>query len=224
MSKLYIAYGSNLNRKQMAKRCPSAKVIGVTIIKDYELVFRGRANSAVATIEPKEGSSVPVAIWSIKKADEKNLDVYEGFPWLYTKENFTLEIDGKTISAMAYVMTPGKEYGKPSQTYFDTISCGYTDFGFSLSDLHRSADLNTKTINNSNNASFVILEWNERQKKQFVSVCPRCGMHSMRNPMHHNALSRRADIYVCEECGMEEAINDMLGEVDPIDEWYAIRK
>lgn len=144
MSKLYIAYGSNLNRKQMAKRCPSAKVEGVTIVKDYELVFRGRVNNAVATIEPKVGCSVPVVIWSIGKADEKSLDVYEGYPWLYTKENFTLEIDGETISAMAYIMTPDKEYGKPSQTYFDTISCGYADFGFSLSDLHKAVEQQLK--------------------------------------------------------------------------------
>ena len=37
----YIAYGSNLNREQMAKRCPDAKVIGSGMLKDYELLFRG---------------------------------------------------------------------------------------------------------------------------------------------------------------------------------------
>ena len=31
----YIAYGSNLNREQMAKRCPDAKVIGSGMLKDY---------------------------------------------------------------------------------------------------------------------------------------------------------------------------------------------
>ena len=33
----YIAYGSNLNRGQMALRCPDAKVVGTGEIKDYEL-------------------------------------------------------------------------------------------------------------------------------------------------------------------------------------------
>ena len=79
MSKLYMAYGSNLNRKQMAKRCPGATIKGVAIIKDYELVFRGRKNSAVATIEPKDGSSVPVAVWSVEKTDEKNLTYTRAF-------------------------------------------------------------------------------------------------------------------------------------------------
>ena len=39
----YIAYGSNLNRGQMALRCPDAKVVGTGEIKDYELLFRGNS-------------------------------------------------------------------------------------------------------------------------------------------------------------------------------------
>ena len=54
----YIAYGSNLNRAQMALRCPDAKVVGTGEIKDYELLFRGNRNGAVATVEPKKGRLV----------------------------------------------------------------------------------------------------------------------------------------------------------------------
>ena len=39
--KKYIAYGSNLNLGQMARRCPTARVIGKGEIKDHELLFRG---------------------------------------------------------------------------------------------------------------------------------------------------------------------------------------
>ena len=130
-------------------------------------------------------------------------------------------MDGKIITAMAYIMTPGKEYGTPSQMYLDTISCGYTDFGFDLSVLHQAVELNAKRITS---ASSIIFKWSEKQEKQFISACPRCGICSMNNPMHHNALSRRADVYICDECGMGEAIKDMLGEPDPIDEWYAVRE
>ena len=61
--RLYIAYGSNLNRPQMAFRCPTAKVAGTSELKGYELLFRGGRFGAVATVEPKEGSSVPVLLW-----------------------------------------------------------------------------------------------------------------------------------------------------------------
>lgn len=71
---LYIAYGSNLNLPQMALRCPTAEVVGKSELKDYELLFRGGRRGAVATVEPKEGSSVPVLLWKIRKQDEASLD------------------------------------------------------------------------------------------------------------------------------------------------------
>lgn len=67
--RLYIAYGSNLNLEQMAFRCPTAKVVGKSELKDYELLFRGGRRGAVATVEPKEGSTVPVLIWEIQNRD-----------------------------------------------------------------------------------------------------------------------------------------------------------
>ena len=35
--KLYIAYGSNLNLKQMKYRCPTAKLIGKGVVENYPL-------------------------------------------------------------------------------------------------------------------------------------------------------------------------------------------
>ena len=55
----YIAYGSNLNLRQMKMRCPTAKVMGTSVIKDYELLFKGSLTGAYLTIEPKKGSEVP---------------------------------------------------------------------------------------------------------------------------------------------------------------------
>ena len=66
---------------------PDAKVVGTGEIKDYELLFRGNRNRAVATVEPKKGESVPVLIWEISPRDEFNLDRYEGYPRLYGKRN-----------------------------------------------------------------------------------------------------------------------------------------
>jgi hypothetical protein len=72
--KIYIAYGSNLNLPQMEHRCPTAKVLGTSEIKDYELLFRGSKTGSYATIEPCEGSSVPVLLWCVKPKDEIALD------------------------------------------------------------------------------------------------------------------------------------------------------
>ena len=49
--RLYIAYGSNLNLEQMAFRCPTAKVVGKSELKDYELLFRGGRRAAETAIK-----------------------------------------------------------------------------------------------------------------------------------------------------------------------------
>lgn len=72
MAKMYVAYGSNLNLNQMARRCPNAKVVGIGSLKNYQLTFR-----RVATIEPVDGAVTPVGVWEISPKDERNLDIYE---------------------------------------------------------------------------------------------------------------------------------------------------
>jgi AIG2-like family. len=111
---LYIAYGSNLNLQQMAFRCPTAKVIGASKIKDYELLFRGGRRGSVATVEPLKGSHVPVLLWELKEKDLQALDRYEGYPHFYRKEILDVELNGKTISAMVYIMNDGHPFGAPS--------------------------------------------------------------------------------------------------------------
>ena len=74
----YIAYGSNLNVRQMKYRCPTARIIGTSVIKDYELLFKGSKTGSYLTIEKKKGEQVPVVIWETKESDELALDRYEG--------------------------------------------------------------------------------------------------------------------------------------------------
>lgn len=147
-NKLYIAYGSNLNLPQMEKRCPAAKVLGTSDIKDYALVFRGGRYGAVATIEPCEGSSVPVLLWEITPEDEKALDVYEGYPSFYGKETMDLLLDGRTVPAMVYVMTPGHRLGYPSDIYYNTIHDGYKTAGFDTDILEQALDYTEQLMEN----------------------------------------------------------------------------
>ncbi len=38
---IYAAYGSNMNLRQMALRCPSAEILGSGVLENYKLTFRG---------------------------------------------------------------------------------------------------------------------------------------------------------------------------------------
>lgn len=125
MSKLYLAYGSNLNIRQMAQRCPTAKIVGITTLENYKLLFRGGHACSVATVEPSEGDKVPVMIWEIQDKDEAALDRYEGFPHLYIKKNVKVKLGKKTVEVMMYVMTDGHPTGTPSAYYYATILEGY---------------------------------------------------------------------------------------------------
>lgn len=72
-----------------------------------------------------------MGIWSITQGDERNLDRYEGFPFLYRKQEFRVKLpDLRTVSAIAYLMTPGRSWAAPSPYYLHTIKQGYEDFGF----------------------------------------------------------------------------------------------
>ena len=140
VKKLYIAYGSNLNLKQMEFRCRTVKVYGKGVLKGYRLLFKGSKNNAYLTIEAKTGKEVPVVIWEIKADDEKELDRYEGYPSFYYKENIPVELEtGETATAMVYIMTKKIkdriELNLPSQSYLEAVKAGYEDFGFNLKHL-----------------------------------------------------------------------------------------
>ena len=141
--KLYVAYGSNLHLEQMRHRCPDAKVYGAGVIKNYSLTFWGNWNrNGVATVLPGADTDVPVGVWEISERDEKNLDVYEGWPHLYRKEDIEVVMDdGSVVTAMVYIMNENRMRScLPSDTYFNTIATGYKSFGFDLGFLKAARD------------------------------------------------------------------------------------
>lgn len=141
---LYIAYGSNLNLQQMAYRCPTARVVGASEIKDYELLFRGDRRNAVATVEPLSGSQVPVLLWTLKEKDLMALDFYEGYPRFYRKEILDVELKGKTVPAMVYIMNDGHPLGSPSDYYLQSILEGYESAGFDTEVLEQAVEKSTR--------------------------------------------------------------------------------
>lgn len=132
--RLYIAYGSNLNLEQMKHRCPTAEVVGATVLRNWQLRFRGSSHSAVATIERSKGSKVPTLVWRLQPRDEAALDHYEGWPHLYRKETLRITLNGRRVYAMVYIMNEiHYPYGIPSMGYLCTINAGYQTAGFDSS-------------------------------------------------------------------------------------------
>ena len=135
---IYIAYGMNMDPAIMKKRMPDAKVLGIGMIKDHTLIFRMCAN-----IEPAPGKSVPVAVMEISENDEKTMDMFEGYPKWYGKQEFTVsdfkamdkEWAGRTeVKGVAYVMNKiNVNPGRPDDNYLQKIRNGYEYFGLDMS-------------------------------------------------------------------------------------------
>ena len=124
---LYFAFGSNLNQKQMKRRCRDSKYVGCYSLKNYKLVFRNYfLGGGVADVEKNNHSSVLGAIYKISKKDERELDIYEDFPKTYIKKYFRLL--GKKV--MFYYMPKKTKHVLPSKRYLNLIIQGYKDCGY----------------------------------------------------------------------------------------------
>lgn len=135
--RLYLAYGSNLNRTQMRRRCSDARVIGTAVLMGWRLVFRGSKTGSYLSIEPAGGFRVPAAVWAVSAADEAALDRYEGFPTFYYKKDLTVPVRGirggrERRRVFAYVMQAGHPFGVPTARYLRTCVEGYQNFGFDV--------------------------------------------------------------------------------------------
>lgn len=126
----YLAYGSNLNLEEMKKRCPSAIVVGKTILKDYKLVNRRYLN-----VEKSIGDFVELGIFKIDNSDIRALDNYEDYPKLYSKKYLEVELNGKPIRALIYIMNNGYEIKAATKEYIDICLKGFADFNFNTSNL-----------------------------------------------------------------------------------------
>lgn len=124
---LYGAYGSNLNMDQMSFRCPNAEPLGSLILKGWSLQFR-----SVADMQLTKDGKCPIGLWRITEDCEKQLDIYEGYPHLYTKQ--VIYVQGckqkfGTDRVMLYLMNDQSYKAPPTNRYLQSIVDGYHDFG-----------------------------------------------------------------------------------------------
>lgn len=145
MKKLYLAYGSNLNIKQMKNRCPGAEVYGTALLKDWRLAFKGSKSGSYLTIEPYDGGCVPAAVWKVSESNIFALDCYEGYPNFYYKKDMVINVstingNHKEAAAFAYIMRENRPYGIPSRSYIETCLEGYKSFDFDENILNEAVE------------------------------------------------------------------------------------
>lgn len=129
----YFAYGSNLNRKQMAESCPDSKPMFVATLPNYKLIFvdwSRQWRGGVATIKPLRGEKVLGGIYEVSEKDLRRLDSSEGYPATYQRLKVTVfDEDGNQVEAVTYVKSGRLEETQPSKEYLTIVQQGYRDWG-----------------------------------------------------------------------------------------------
>jgi gamma-glutamylcyclotransferase (GGCT)/AIG2-like uncharacterized protein YtfP len=76
---LYAAYGSNLDPRQMARRCPHSPLRSTGWLPGWRITFGGEGwEGALPTLVEDTGSQIFVALYDVTDADESTLDGWEG--------------------------------------------------------------------------------------------------------------------------------------------------
>ena len=138
---LYFAYGSNLDKDQMAVRCTSARYIANACLKEYRLDFTRFSKTrgcAVADVVEEDGSEVWGVIYEISEEDCNELDECEGYlSSTYKDDNaYNREIIevfencdlDKPKKVSIYIANQEPNPGYPSREYQDHILKGARHF------------------------------------------------------------------------------------------------
>lgn len=115
---LYFAYGSNMNRAAMARRCPGARAIGPVVLEGYEF-FVGI--DGWGSVKPKRGERVHGVLWRLTPRDRATLDGWENVAGgLYRAETLPVLAAGVRRMALTYVARPQPQ-GRAKAGYMELV-------------------------------------------------------------------------------------------------------
>jgi len=116
---LYFAYGSNLDKTQMGRRCPQAIRRSKAMLPGYRFIINCRG---VASIVADDQSKVEGLLWVLTENDEKALDHCEGVSSGYYEKRWLDVImpDSSEIKALVYIATTNV-IGTPRHGYLEKI-------------------------------------------------------------------------------------------------------
>jgi hypothetical protein len=115
---LYLAYGSNMSRRQMAGRCPGARVQGTVVLTGWRFIIN---RVGYATIIPDPAGRVGAVLWRLAPGNETVLDDYEEVgAGLYQRRFLDVDGVGRALVYVAADSTPGV----PRPRYFAGLLAG----------------------------------------------------------------------------------------------------
>jgi hypothetical protein len=116
---LYFAYGSNMARAAMARRCPTAHALGPAELDGYQF-FVGI--DGWGSVRRKAGATVYGVLWRLAPRDIAALHAYELLhQGLYDVRHLPARVGGKRVRAMIDLLRRRKP-GRPKPGYVEMIA------------------------------------------------------------------------------------------------------
>jgi cation transport regulator ChaC len=99
---LYFAYGANMNRAGMRRRCPGALALGVAVLEDHEFFI---GVEGCASVKRQRGATVHGVLWRITPRDVAALNAYEMLHvGLYDMRHLPVRFGARRVTAMIYLL------------------------------------------------------------------------------------------------------------------------
>ena len=116
---LYFAYGSNMNRAAMGRRCPGARAIGPATLERYKF-FVGI--DGWGSVRPSAGERVHGVLWRLTPRDVAVLHAYELLhKGLYDVRHLPVRSGAQRRTAMIYLLRR-RSAGRPKPGYVEMIA------------------------------------------------------------------------------------------------------
>ena len=135
---LYFAYGANMERAAMARRCPGASARGPARLRGWRYVIA----EGYGSVAPAPGSCVYGVLWRLTPRDLAALNAFESLDsGLYRRAMLTVEAGASRARALVYV---GRRRGKcrPMPGYQERLVAAAQDWQlppFYIDELRRLA-------------------------------------------------------------------------------------
>lgn len=124
MSRYYFAYGSNMWRAQMYKRCPHSQLVGLAALQGFRWIINARG---YANIVVDASGVVHGLLYTLSATDEAALDRFEGVTQgNYGKAMVAVRQGGETLDALVYIDAVSDE-GPARPEYIHRINAALGD-------------------------------------------------------------------------------------------------
>src|SRR6266849_3207858 len=123
---LHFAYGSNMSRALMCRRCPGARAIGPARLDGWRFVV---TRDGYASVAPAAGGTVHGVAWRLSPRDFAALNAYESLDsGLYLRRVLPVAIGARRKPALVYV-APGRGEGRPRPGYQELVVAAAREWG-----------------------------------------------------------------------------------------------